>query len=74
MVIFLDEPPPRDALARAAGQRDEAMHLGEREAVVGPPAEDDAAAGGAKIDGRLGSKRSHRDAIWPRKNIRTDDD
>lgn len=34
VVIFLDEPPPRDALARAAGQRDEVMHLGEREIFV----------------------------------------
>jgi uncharacterized protein (DUF1697 family) len=34
VVIFLDEPPPRDALARATGQQDEAMKLGEREIFV----------------------------------------
>jgi uncharacterized protein (DUF1697 family) len=34
VVIFLDEPPPRDALACATGQQDEAMQLGEREIFV----------------------------------------
>jgi uncharacterized protein (DUF1697 family) len=34
VVIFLDEPPPRDALTRATGQQDEAMKLGEREIFV----------------------------------------
>jgi uncharacterized protein (DUF1697 family) len=32
--IFLDRRPPRDALERAVGQRDEEMRLGEREIFV----------------------------------------
>ena len=33
-VLFLDEPPPVDALTRASGQQDEQMRLGEREIYV----------------------------------------
>jgi uncharacterized protein (DUF1697 family) len=33
-VIFLDEPPPSDALTHVSGQRDEEMRLGEREIFV----------------------------------------
>jgi uncharacterized protein (DUF1697 family) len=33
-VLFLDEPPPADALTRASGQQDEQMRLGEREIYV----------------------------------------
>ena len=32
--IFLDEPPPSDALAYVSGQQDEEMRLGEREIFV----------------------------------------
>lgn len=32
--IFLDEPPPADALAHVSGQNDEQMRLGEREIFV----------------------------------------
>jgi uncharacterized protein (DUF1697 family) len=32
--IFLDEPPPADALALVSGQNDEQMHLGDREIFV----------------------------------------
>ena len=32
--IFLNEPPPPDALARVAGQQDEQMRLGKREIFV----------------------------------------
>jgi uncharacterized protein (DUF1697 family) len=34
VAIFLDEPPPADALDKATGQRDEQMHLGLREIYV----------------------------------------
>ena len=33
-VIFLNDPPPADALAHASGQQDEQMRLGEREIFV----------------------------------------
>jgi uncharacterized protein (DUF1697 family) len=33
-VIFLDEPPPPDALTHVSGQQDEQMRLGEREIFV----------------------------------------
>jgi len=33
-VVFLDEPPPADALARVSGQQDEQIRLGEREIFV----------------------------------------
>jgi uncharacterized protein (DUF1697 family) len=36
-VIFLDRPPPPDALDRAVGRRDEAMRLGVREIFVHYP-------------------------------------
>jgi len=36
-VIFLDRPPPRDALDRAVGRGDEAMRLGIREIFVHYP-------------------------------------
>ncbi|MHA1158907.1 MAG: DUF1697 domain-containing protein [Alphaproteobacteria bacterium] len=36
-VIFLDEPPPPDALARVTGLRDEEMHLGQNEIYVHYP-------------------------------------
>ena len=36
-VIFLDRPPPRDALDRAVGRSDEAMRLGIREIFVHYP-------------------------------------
>ena len=32
--IFLDDPPPADALTHVSGQRDEQMRLGEREIFV----------------------------------------
>jgi uncharacterized protein (DUF1697 family) len=32
--IFLDEPPPRDALKHAVGRNDEEMRLGKREIFV----------------------------------------
>ncbi len=35
--IFLDEPPPPDALAHAVGRNGEQMHLGEREIFVHYP-------------------------------------
>ena len=35
--IFLDEPPPSDALARVSGQQDEQMRLGKREIFVHYP-------------------------------------
>jgi uncharacterized protein (DUF1697 family) len=35
--IFLDAPPPRDALARVSGRRDEEMRLGRREIFVHYP-------------------------------------
>lgn len=34
VVIFLDEPPPRDSLDHAGGVKDEAMRLGTREIYV----------------------------------------
>ena len=34
IAIFLDTPPPSDALAHAAGQKDEEMRLGKREIYV----------------------------------------
>ncbi|MSO89683.1 MAG: DUF1697 domain-containing protein [Rhodospirillaceae bacterium] len=34
VAIFLDEPPPRDALTHAIGVQDEEMRLGEREIYV----------------------------------------
>jgi uncharacterized protein (DUF1697 family) len=34
IAIFLDEPPPSDALARAVGRKDEEMRLGKREIYV----------------------------------------
>jgi uncharacterized protein (DUF1697 family) len=34
VAIFLDAPPPPDALARATGVKDEQMHLGRREIFV----------------------------------------
>ena len=34
MVIFLDKPPPADALDHATGQQDEEMRLGKREIFV----------------------------------------
>lgn len=34
VAIFLDEPPPPDALERAVGVKDEAMRLGPREIFV----------------------------------------
>ena len=34
LVIFLNDPPPKDALARATGVQDEEMRLGEREIYV----------------------------------------
>jgi uncharacterized protein (DUF1697 family) len=37
VVIFLDRPPPPDALAHAKGVKGERMHLGEREIVVHYP-------------------------------------
>ena len=37
VVIFLDRPPPSDALAHATGVKDERMHLGEREIFVHYP-------------------------------------
>lgn len=36
-VIFLDEPPPSDALAQISGQQDEEMQLGEKEIFVHYP-------------------------------------
>ena len=33
-VVFLDAPPPHDALERATGRLDEEMHLGKREIYV----------------------------------------
>ncbi|WGJ14385.1 DUF1697 domain-containing protein [Methylocapsa sp. D3K7] len=33
-VVFLNEPPPSDALAHASGRQDEQMHLGEREIYI----------------------------------------
>lgn len=36
-VIFLNEPPPSDALAHASGEQDEQMRLGEREIFVHYP-------------------------------------
>jgi uncharacterized protein (DUF1697 family) len=35
--VFLDEPPPSNALARVAGQQDEEMRLGKREIYVHYP-------------------------------------
>ena len=35
--IFLDKPPPADALARVSGQRDEQVRLGQREIFVHYP-------------------------------------
>jgi uncharacterized protein (DUF1697 family) len=35
--IFLDKPPPADALARVSGQQDEQMRLGQREIFVRYP-------------------------------------
>ena len=35
--IFLDEPPPADALARVAGRQDEEMRLGKREIFIHYP-------------------------------------
>ncbi len=35
--IFLDEPPPADALARVAGQQDEEMRIGKREIFIHYP-------------------------------------
>jgi uncharacterized protein (DUF1697 family) len=37
VAIFLDEPPPSDALDHAVGVKDEAMHLGTREIYVHYP-------------------------------------
>jgi uncharacterized protein (DUF1697 family) len=37
MVVFLDRPPPSDALTHATGVNDERMHLGEREIFVHYP-------------------------------------
>jgi uncharacterized protein (DUF1697 family) len=37
VAIFLDKPPPRDALDHAAGVNDEAMRLGKREVYVHYP-------------------------------------
>jgi uncharacterized protein (DUF1697 family) len=34
IAIFLDEPPPSDALVRAVGRKDEEMRLGKREIYV----------------------------------------
>ncbi len=34
MVIFLDKPPPADALVHATGQKDEEMRVGKREIYV----------------------------------------
>lgn len=37
VAIFLDEPPPKDALANAVGAKDEEMRLGTREIYVHYP-------------------------------------
>lgn len=34
VVVFLDEPPPRDALKHASGQQDEEFRLGKREIFI----------------------------------------
>ncbi len=34
LVVFLNDAPPKDALSRATGVKDEEMHLGEREIYI----------------------------------------